>query len=389
MPEITQKTHRLESIDYLRGLVMVIMTLDHVRDYFSSSPFDPLAPEASTPLFLTRLITNICAPTFVLLAGVSVGLMSARKTKAELSRFLFARGLWLIALEATVVTFGWKFNFSSMPAHVIMQVIWAIGVGMILMAGLIHLPRLGVVCFGLVIVVGHNLLDGMVPASGYREEVAPFLLNLHRQVLWHPGELSVGMHYPTLAWTGVMACGFGLARLFNWESTQRIQSLVRLGGGLIALFLALRGFNLYGDANTWQASESLVLSVRDFLDVSKYPPSLHYLCFNLGFALLILAAVERWHAPLNKVLVTIGRVPLFYYLSHIYLAHGLAVIAGGIQGFAMTDMLVIFLQMPEGYGFELPAVYAIWLCVVLILYPACRWFARLKATRKDWWLSYL
>jgi len=389
MPNIAKKTHRLESIDYLRGFVMVIMALDHVRDYFSSSAIDPLSSEASTPLFLTRLITNICAPAFVLLAGVSAGLMSQRRSKAELSRFLLTRGLWLIALEATVVTFGWKFNFSDFPGDIILQVIWAIGVAMIVLGGLIHLPRTAVLGVGLALVFGHNLLDGLLPLSGYLSEETPFWLNLHCQVRWEPGGLIIAMHYPILAWVGVMACGFGLASVFSWESKRRIKYLSGIGGGLLALFLILRAFNLYGDSNTWQSNESLVLSVRDFLDVSKYPPSLHFLCFNLGFALIILAVVERWRPPLNDALVTIGRVPLFYYVGHIYLAHAMAVLAGVIQGYPATDFLVMFMKFPEGYGFGLPGVYAIWLCVVLIMYPACRWFARLKATRKDWWLSYL
>jgi uncharacterized membrane protein len=389
MSDITPKTHRLESIDYLRGLVMVIMALDHVRDYFSSSPIDPLAPEASTPLFLTRLVTNICAPTFVLLAGVSAGLMSERKTKAELSRFLFTRGLWLVALEATVVTFGWKFNFSDFPGTIILSVIWAIGVAMIVLGGLIHLPRFVVVCFGLAIVLGHNLLDGMLPSSVYPNETAPFWMNLHQQVLWQPLGVSVVMHYPTHAWIGVMVCGFGLARVFSWESKRRIKYLVSIGGGLIALFLILRGFNLYGDSNTWQPSESIALTVRDFLDVSKYPPSLHFLGFNIGVALVILGAVEKWRPPLSNAMVTIGQVPLFYYVGHIYLAHALAVLAGVIQGFAATDLLVMFMKFPEGYGLGLFGVYVVWLIVLLIMYLPCRWFARLKATRKVWWLSYL
>ncbi len=377
MPDTTKKTYRLESIDYLRGFVMVIMALDHVRVYFSSSAIDPLSSDASTPLFLTRIVTNICAPAFVLLAGVSAGLMSQRRTKAELSRFLLTRGLWLIALEATVITFGWRFNFSS---AVILQVIWAIGVAMIALGGLVYLPRNAVLAIGLTLVFSHNLLDGVLPLSGFPKEEAPFWLNLHRSVKGEAGGIIFWMKYPLLAWVGVMACGFGLARVFNWESKRRIKYLSGIGGALLALFLILRGFNLYGDSNTWQTNESVILSARDFLDVSKYPPSLHFLCFNLGLALILLAIVERWRPPLNSALVTIGRVPLFYYVGHIYLAHALAVLAGVIQGLG---------QKPESYGFELHTVYAIWLCVVLMMYPACRWFARLKATRKDWWLSYL
>lgn len=388
MAAITTKTHRLESIDYLRGLVMVIMALDHVRAYFSYSSVGPLDSDASLPLYLTRLVTNICAPTFVLLAGVSVGLMSRRKTKADLSRFLLSRGLWLIGLEATVVTFGWKFNLSNHPG-IILQVIWAIGVAMIVLGCLIHLHRNAVLAVGIAIVLGHNILDGMLPSSGFPFEVGPFWLNLHRQVLWQPGDLNVIMAYPTLAWIGVMCCGYGLATVFSWESMRRQQFLFGLGGGLLFIFFFLRWLNIYGDPVTWQSGESNIQTLRNFFNVSKYPPSLLYLSFNLGFASIILSVAERWRQPLNKALVTIGRVPLFFYLIHIYVTHFLAVLAGILQGLPASAWFVDSHHMPDGYGFELPVIYFVWLCILLVLYPACRWYARLKATRKDWWLSYL
>ena len=316
-----------------------------------------MSAEASTPLYLTRLITNICAPTFVFLARVSAGLMAERKSKAELSRFLLMRGMWLILLEVTIVNFGWKFEFSGFPGHFMLQVIWAIGVSMIALAGFIHLPRAAVWGTGLGIVCAHNVLDALLPEAGFPFNTSPLWLNVHRSIIWEAGGYKFFILYPVLAWAGVMACGFGLAQVFRWEAVKRIQFFSRLGSVLVLLFFVIRGLNLYGDPQPWQMNENINLVVRDFFNVSKYPPSLLFLCFNLGFVLFILAAVERWKPPLNSMMITIGRVPLFYYVGHIYLAHALAVLVGTLQGFKATDMMVMFIGFPEGYGFGMPGVY--------------------------------
>ena len=271
MPDLEPKTHRLESIDFVRGFVMVIMALDHVRDYFHLSTVDPMGPEASLPLYLSRLITNICAPAFLLLAGVSIGLMATRKSKPELSRFLLSRGLWLILIEATVVTFSWKFNFSNNPG-IALSVIWAIGVAMVVLSLLIHLKAAVVCGLGIVIVAGHNLLDPLLPSGGFGVE-GPLWLSFHRPLTWLAGDLRVDMPYPTLAWTGVMACGFGLARVFSWEADRRGRFLLRLGGGLMMLFVVLRWSNFYGDSRPWVPGDTAILTLRDFLNVGKYPPS--------------------------------------------------------------------------------------------------------------------
>ncbi|MDH3327882.1 MAG: heparan-alpha-glucosaminide N-acetyltransferase domain-containing protein [Desulfobulbaceae bacterium] len=390
VPDTVARTHRLESIDWLRGFVMVIMTLDHVRDFFSPSGPDPLTdPNVTAALFATRWVTHLCAPTFVLLAGVSIGLMLKRRTAKVLSRFLLSRGLWLIFLEATVVTFAWKFNFSNSPGAVIFQVIWAIGVAMLLLAGVIHLPRSAALAIGITLVAGTNLLDGLLPAGGI-QSLKPFWLSIHRQILTAPGGIQILILYPILAWTGVMTCGYVLAPIFSWESRRRQLFLARLGGGLLTLFIFLRLLDVYGDPNPWLPGDNWGRTLMNFLNVEKYPPSMLFLVATIGIALLLLALVERWRSPLHNAFVTIGRVPLLYYVAHLYAAHLLAVAAGMLMGLPPSAWLADpFMNKPAGYGFGLPVVYSVWIGVVLALYPVCRWFARLKAQRKDWWLSYL
>ncbi len=263
---------RLESIDWLRGFVMIIMALDHVRDFFSRSGQDPMSdPDIPLSLYLTRWVTHLCAPTFVLLAGLSVGLMAERKTKAELSRFLLSRGLWLIFLEMTVVTFAWKFQVSNSLAGIILGVIWAIGAGMILLAGLIHLPRYVVLTLGLAVLAGSGLFDHLFPVPA-NADLSAIWLSLHRQMMLEVGGIRIAVAYPLLAWCRLMACGYGLAPVFQWEPDRRRKFLYALGGGLLVLFLILRSFNVYGDPGPWQTGEHFLASARSFFNVSKYPP---------------------------------------------------------------------------------------------------------------------
>jgi uncharacterized membrane protein len=384
-----KKTQRIDSIDWLRGFVMVLMALDHVRDYFSASGQNPMTdPNVAAMLFYTRWITHLCAPTFVLLAGVSAGLMAKKKTPSELSRFLFTRGIWLIFLEITVVTLGWKFNFSNSPG-IILQVIWAIGVAMVFLAGLVHLPKNTVAWIGIIIIAGSNLLDGIFPPSSFSVP-GEFWQGIHSQVLLLPGGISVIIAYPVLAWIGVIAAGYGLAPVFNWEAKKRQKFLITLGGGLLLLFILLRATNLYGDPQPWQVGNSLSRTIINFLNVEKYPPSLLFLSITLGLTIPLMALVEKRKLPLHNALVIVGRVPLFYYVAHIYMVHLLAVFAGMLQGFPISAWLVPIRYKPEGYGFGLPIVYMVWIGVVLMLYPACKKYNQYKSNNRDkWWLSYL
>lgn len=380
----------MESIDWLRGFVMVIMALDHVRDFFARSGQDPMSdPDLNFSLFATRWVTHLCAPTFVLLAGLSAGLMATRRSKPELSRFLLTRGLWLIVLDATMVSFAWKFNFSSAPASAIMGVLWAIGVGMILLSGLLYLPKAVILSLGVLIIAASGWFDAVFPQP-QNQAVGNLWLGLHRQLMLDVSGFRIGIAYPVLAWSALMACGYGLAPVFSWGADRRQRLLLALGAALLLTFLLLRASHLYGDANPWELGPDLKTSVIDFLNVSKYPPSLLFLLTTIGIALPLLALAERHRWPLHQAMVTIGRVPLFYYLTHLYVIHLTAWIVSILQGLPATAWLNDpFTNRPEGFGFSLPVVYLVWLGIVGALYPACRWFARIKREHPSWWMSYL
>jgi len=383
-----QDPRRLVSIDGLRGLVMVLMALDHVRDMLGSARPEGLDfARADAALFFTRWITHLCAPTFVLLAGTSAYLYGAEgRPRAEVSRFLVARGAWLVLVELTLVSFAWNLNLG--PAFVpLLQVIWAIGVSMIALAGILWLPRAAVAGLGLAMVLGHNLLDGIEPAA---DGVPAAWVLLHLQ-----GPLSIGgqplafVVYPLVPWVGVMALGWALGPAFAGADPGRPGRLVRTGLGLCLAFLALRFLGLYGDPNPWRAQGGFEAALVDFFDTAKYPPSLQFLLMTLGPALVLLGAFERARGPLADALVTVGRVPFFFYVVHLYLIHLLALALGAVQGFPVREIAVLFIAYPPGFGVGLGAVYAAWIAVVLALYPACRWFAGVKARRREWWLRYL
>lgn len=380
---------RLDSIDLLRGVVMIVMALDHTRDYFSDVHFDPTdLTRTSAALFLTRWITHFCAPVFMLLAGTSAYLSLGRgRGKADLSRFLVTRGLWLVLLELTVIKLGWE-NWQVDPHSANLMVIWALGWSMVALAALIHLPLPALVAFGLVLVCGHNLLDPL-PAQAFGAfewlwrilHVPGFLSGGD----YDPNRFNVFVAYPLVPWIGVMALGFALGRWLDTDATKRRRVLLRLGFGLIVLFVVLRAGNLYGDARPWSPQASPLLTLFSFVKTTKYPPSLQYLAMTIGPALLALALFERWHGRGADFVRVFGRVPMFYYLLHTFLLSSLAAIAWGVvfgEAFFVWDP-------PAVGGWSLPVVYAIWIGVVLVLYVPCRWFAALKARRRDAWLSYL
>jgi uncharacterized membrane protein len=374
----------LTSIDRLRGLVMMVMALDHVRDYFTSVKFDPLdLTQTNAALFLTRWITHYCAPTFILLAGTSAYLMSRRRTPASLSRFLLARGLWLIVLEFTVVEFAWTFNFAY-DLGLIMQVIWAIGVSMVVLAGLVRLPRPAIAAFALVMIAAHNLLDGITPAQF--GGAAWLWYVLHEQMPGPNGYIIV--LYPLIPWIGVMAAGFVLGSIFDRRDARQ-RRLVIYGCALLAGFVVMRGINAYGDPAPWSAQPSTAFTVLSFINTTKYPPSLAYLLMTTGVGLLALAACEKLGGQVAGVLEIYGRVPLLFYVAHIMLAHLLAGLIGVATGFGTVILTNAFLFYPPQWGFGLPGVYAAWVAVLVIVYPACRWFADLKQRRREPWLSYL
>ena len=378
---------RLGSIDRLRGLVMVIMALDHVR-WMLSAPlpggFD--FSNADAPLFFTRWISHLCAPTFIFLAGLSAFLYGAAgRSQKEVSHFLVTRGLWLVFIEVTVVNFGWNFNLG--PDYVpFLQVIWAIGCSMIVLGGLIWLPRSAIVGIGLGMILGHHLLDAVQPTA---EHASALWLILHMK-----GEISFGgirIHalYPLIPWIGVMAVGYAIGPVFAEARPERPRRLFQVGLCLVFAFAVLRLLNLYGDADAWHVHDTFEATVVDFLNATKYPPSLHYLLMTLGPAFMLLGAFERTQGRVAQGLVVIGRVPFFFYILHIYVIHGVAIAVGVVQGFSVAQIAVEFELYPPEFGVSLGMVYLFWLGIVLALYPACAWFAGVKARRRERWLSYL
>ncbi len=385
---VTSKRVRIEAIDVVRGVIMILMALDHVRDFFGNSGLNPTDPSTTTiPLFFTRWITHFCAPVFFLLTGTGAYLSLRKKPKRELSRFLFTRGLWLIFLELVVVRcFGWQFNFDY---HLILlNVLWALGWAMITLSVLVYLPASVVAAFGLVMIATHNLFDSVQSSN-------PIWSILHSPnlILNDPGHI-VFVAYALIPWIGVTGAGYGLGQIYSWPSERRKAFLLPSGIGLTGAFLVLRAINLYGDPQRWTVQKSAVFTGFSFLNTTKYPPSLLFLLMTLGPALLFLWAVDgrtpRWLRPA----LIVGKVPMFYYLLHIPLIHLLAIVVcyaryGQVHWMFESPSPGQFpITPPPGWGYSLPIVYLVWGVVVLTLYPACRWFAGLKQRRSDAWLSY-
>ena len=386
----------MTSIDMLRGLVIVVMALDHVRDYvMSGSMQDPTADPTTGPLlFATRWITHFCAPTFVFLAGVSAGLMARRKSPSSLARFLALRGLWLIVLEVLVVSTASSFAPMGIDelggrTYVGLQVIWAIGASMLVLSGAQYLGPRACFAIGAVIVLGHNLLDAVWPA-GTAGTPAPLWIVLHARHVYAVGPFSIYFSYPLLPWIGVMLVGYASASVFQGPAKLRETRLMRIGIGLLLAFVLLRAFDIYGDPHKWHFdSNNIAATVMSILTTTKYPPSLLYLLMTLGPAAIVCALAERWRGGIRDVLVTFGRVPLGFYVAHLYLIHAGALLLGVSQGFAAEQFLTHYRYFPKGYGLSLGGVYLFWIAVVAILYPFCRWLASVKARRTDWWLSYV
>jgi uncharacterized membrane protein len=392
-----QRAYRLSSIDMVRGLVIVIMAIDHVRDFLMvAAEQDPMAnPNVTVGLFVTRWITHFCAPVFVLLAGVSAGLVGARKGRAELTRFLVTRGLWLIFIEVAVISTEASFKPLGIPEAggatvLILQVIWVIGASMILLAGFQWLGRPACFAIGAAILLSHNMVDTWWPPNNPFAEDRPLWVALHAQTAYRAGPFLVIVIYPLLAWLGVMLTGFGVAGMFELPTHRRNQWLFRVGVVLTLAFVVVRALDIYGDPNPWQLQPSgWIKTVIDFVNTTKYPPSLDFLMMTLGPAAILCAFADRFSGRLKDVLITFGRVPFAFYVAHFLLIHVIGVIIGVLEGFQARQLMTLFFYYPKGYGISLPAVYAIWVFVIAILYPWCRWMAALKARRRDWWLSYV
>lgn len=398
MVEIAQPLvkKRISSIDILRGAIMLIMALDHVRDFFHhvSINSDPTDMATTTPiLFFTRWITHFCAPTFVFLSGVSAHIAGTRRTKAELSTFLIKRGLWLVLVEVVILTFAFSLN----PFYnvFILQVLWAIGWSMILLGLVVRAPLTVIAVLGGLIFFCHDILDYVTfPKTGLASNLDNLFLTAQGSVI------SLGTNhfafdlYAIIPWTGIMFLGFVFGKLYtpSFDAQKRKKILRFAGISALVLFVILRVINKYGDPNPWGIQRDGVYTVLSFLNVSKYPPSLLYSCLTIGTSLVILSLIENIQNKFTNILIVYGNVPFFYYVLHFYLIRTFDVILFFASGYHTNQIVsknLGFLFRPADMGFNLLGVYLVWLLVIVILYFPCRWFSNYKKTHHQWWLSYL
>ena len=385
---------RIESVDVVRGVIMILMALDHTRDYFGDLAASPTnLATASAGLFMTRWITHLCAPVFFLLTGTGASLARRRRSTGELSRFLFTRGLWLILLELVVFRcLILQFNFDYQTT--VLTVLWALGWAMIVLSALVWLPASVVTAIGAVVIVTHNLLDPV--SASTLGSLAPLWNALHGPgVLFTDGRHMVFAAYPLIPWVGVTAVGYGLGEIYRWDGARRRALLLRMGLALTAAFVVLRAVNVYGDPNRWAVQGTPLFTLLSFVNTTKYPPSLLFLLMTLGPALLFLRAVDERTPALLRPALIIGKVPMFYFLLHFLLIHLLTVVAallryGEVHWMFESPSLDKFpITQPPGWALPLPAVWLIWMSIPVMLYPLCRWFAGVRQRRGDWWLSYL
>jgi uncharacterized membrane protein len=396
MPATTIPTtkYRIESIDILRGMIMLIMALDHTRDFFQLHSPNATDLATTTPiLFFTRWITHFCAALFVFLSGVSANLAGSRRTKKQMSTFLIKRGLWLIAVEFIFITFA--FTLDPLYHVLIFQVIWVIGVSMIIMGLLIWLPLPVIAVIGGLLFFGHDILDFIkLPATGESGLLWKTLFTASPFVYQADKTHVLFILYAILPWTGVMIAGYVMGQVYRplFDPVRRKKILLTSGITLVALFVVLRGFNIYGDPAPWAIQKTAALSIISFFNVSKYPPSLMYLCMTIGPGLLLLSATEKVNNKLACILIVYGNVPFFYYVLHFYLLRVLNIILFFMQGFTTKNIAPPgqqFIFRPAEYGVNLFGVYVVWLLVIAALYLPCRWYSTYKKGHRQWWLSYL
>ncbi len=383
---------RINSIDLLRGVVMIIMALDHVRDFFhvTAVTASPTDMNTTTPaLFFTRWITHFCAPVFVFLSGTAAFLAGRKKTKKELSFLLLTRGLWLLLIELVVMNFIFGFN----PHYnvIAVQVIWVIGWSMVLLSVLLYLPLRILLIIGLVLVAGHNVLDQLDYQN--RQELPLWWGFLHQQYFGNiaPGHMLFVL-YPLIPWPGVMILGYCMGAWFteNVDAAVRKKYLIRTGLVVTIAFFVLRWMNVYGDSSLWSTQKNGITTVLSFFNLTKYPPSLLFLCMTLGPALLLLVWFEKTAGKWTNFVVVYGRVPMFYYLIHFFSIHFLCMLVFFATGHTMAEAITPFFWFrPDKFGYSLGVVYVIWIALVTALFPLCKWYSNYKASHVKWWLSCL
>ena len=397
---IVEKKKRVISIDLLRGIVMAFMALDHTREYFSSVRFSAAdLAQTTTALFLTRWMTNFCAPVFIFLAGAGAYLFTKRgRTKKELSWFLFSRGAFLVILELTVIRFVCCFNFNLhiVDANVC-QVIWVIGWSLIVLSVLVYFPMWVIALFGAVTVLGHNFLDFINAENLTHLKWLHIVLHSRDIITIYPG-ISFKMVYPLVPWCGVMSLGFIFGKAVFMDEDKRRKFFFWLGISLIIFFVVLRAINVYGDPYEWSYQKDWLFTIFSFIDCTKYPPSLLFLLMTIGPAIFLLAFLREEEGPITRFFLVFGRIALFFYIMHLFVIHIVAVILAFIRYRQFPAWLFegnpifsipAFPTGPQDYGYSLPTVYVIWACIMLILYPLCRWYMNFKKTHSSPILSYL
>lgn len=393
------RSKRLQSVDILRGAIMMLMAIDHIRDFVhrGAMQFSPTDLTRTTaPIFLTRWITHFCAPVFFLTAGIGAFLWMSRgnHTKRELSWFLLTRGLWLILIENTILRVVMFSQVSYRGSVIILLILWGLGASMIALAALAHLPIRVLAPLSLLVIVIHNAFD---PLTADKFGRFAWLWDiLHQQGLFTVAGFNFVTAYPIVPWIFVMSAGFCLGTVFLWDLARRQSFLLRLGLTMTAAFFVVRGINIYGDPSRWIHQSTATLTVLSFLNVTKYPPSLEFLLMTLGPAFIVLSRLENMGLSEANPFVVFGRVPFFYYATHLFVIH-LGSILMNFVYYRHTSFLLLPAPsmggdpklFPPDFGFPLWVVYAFWLATLAALYPACLWFSRLKKRRRDWWLSYL
>lgn len=396
MQQSLPNKNRIEVIDLLRGLIMIIMALDHTRDFFHKAALtdDPLNPASTTfVLYSTRWITHFCAPTFVFLSGVSAWLQGRYKTKSELQFFLISRGLWLIVVDLVIMSLGLTadIHFSLF----VLETLWSIGASMVILGLLVRLPFKIILAIGLIIFFGHNLMD--IAERSLNGKVSVWWSLLHSRAiipLWDNHSLFI--LYPFLSWTGLMLLGYCAGKLFTgMDADKRKKILLFTGIGAILFFVIVRAINIYGDPNPWSKGDTVLATFFSFMNVQKYPPSLLFLCATMGPVLIFLALVKYTGATWQKIAVVYGKVPLFYFIVHFYILHLVAIFVYLGRGHSLSEGMQGVPGLPfkfaqPGEGVRLLVVYLIWLAIVVLMYPLCKWFSRYKSNHKEKkWLSYL
>lgn len=385
---------RIHNIDVLRGLVMIIMALDHTRDFIHLEALtgNPLDLQTTTPiLYFTRWITHLCAPTFVFLSGTAAYMQSLRKSKTQLSGFLIKRGAWLILVEIIVVTFAITFDINY--SFIILQVIWAIGISMVILGVMVRLPFYVILSVGVVIVAGHNVLDYY--EASHKGGFAWYYDMLHRQSVFNIGSgRTLFNFYPFLPWVGVMLLGYCFGRFYLADVINRHRRTIILGASTLLFFVIARWLDVYGDPIKWSEQKNPLYTFLSFINTQKYPPSLLFLAVTLGISFISLGIMGDVRNRLTRIVAVYGQVPLFYYIIHFFLIH---LISAGLylaRGHSFSEGLVGTSGIPfkfvePGEGYSLLVVYLVWVGVVAFLYPFCKWYAAYKATHRNWWLSYL